>query len=92
MLLGMGLMTETGGMLTGGGSLLYAFSSLMGYLGLGSSPFFKFSRINVIPLALLAVGLGSLGLGNLALSFNLILIMMVNLYDANCAATNERTA
>ena len=92
MLLGTGLMSETGGMLTGGATLLYACSSLMGYLGFGASPFFKFSRINIIPLALLALGLGSLGIGNLALSMNLILLMMVNLYDANCAANNERTA
>jgi len=92
MLLGTRLLSETGGMLTGGATLLYACSSLMGYLGFGASPFFKFSRINIIPLALLALGLGSLGIGNLALSMNLILLMMVNLYDANCAANNERTA
>lgn len=91
MILGMNLMFENGGMLAGGGAALYAFSSLMGYLGLGSSPFFKFSRINVIPLALLMVGLGSLGLGNLGLSLSFLLLMLVNLYDANCAATNERT-
>jgi hypothetical protein len=91
MILGMSLMLENGGLLAGGGALLYAVSSLMGYLGLGSSPFFKFSRINIIPLALLVVGLGSLGLGNLSLSLSFILLMMVNLYDANCAATNNRT-
>ena len=84
-------MIENGGMIAGGGALLYAISSLLGYFGHGSSPFFKFSRTNVIPLALLVVGLGSLGFGNLALSLNFILLMLVSLYDANCAATNERT-
>jgi len=92
LILGMGLMSETGGVLVGGSTLLYACSSLLGYLGFGSSPFFKFSRINIIPLALLVLGLGSLGIGNLTLSMNLILLMMVNLYDANCAANNDRTA
>jgi hypothetical protein len=92
MLLGLGLLSETGGMLVGSGSLLYACSSLMGYLGFGSSPFFKFTRINVIPLVLLVLGLGSMGLGDLSLTMNLILLMAVNLYDVNCAASMDRAA
>jgi hypothetical protein len=77
-------------MLVGGGTLVYAASSLMGYLGFGASPFFKFSRINVIPMALLVVALGSMIFGNLSFTTNLMLLMMVNLYDANCATQNER--
>lgn len=84
--LGMRLMGQTGGMLLGGGTVMYAGSSLLGYIGFGNAPFFKFMRTNVVPLALVALGLGSLGVGSLALSMSLILLMMINLYDANCAS------
>jgi len=92
MLFGLGLLPQTGGLVVGGSTFLYACSSLMGYFGFGTSPFFKFTRVNVIPLALLALALGSMGFGGLSPSMNLIILMMVNLYDANCAASNDRTA
>lgn len=92
MFFGLSLLPESGGLLLGSGATLYACSSLIGYLGYGQSPFFKFTRTNVVPLALLVLALGSMAFGGLSFSLNLILLMMVNLYDANCAATNERIA
>ena len=92
MMFGLNIFSDTGGLVLGGGTLLYAISSLIGYLGYGQSPFFRFTRINVFPLFLLVLTLASLGIGGLSFSTQLILLMMVNLYDANCAANNERIA
>ena len=91
MLFGFSILPEAGGLVLGSGTLLYACSSLIGYFGFGSAPFFKFTRINIIPLVLIVLAFGSIGLGGLSNSMNLILLILVNLYDANCAATNERT-
>ena len=66
--------------------MIYAISSLLGYLGLGSSPFLKASRTNLMPMILIMLSMFSLMFGNASLTTNLVLLMLVNLYDANCAS------
>jgi len=69
--------------------MIYAISSLLGYLGLGSSPFLKAARTNLMPMFLIMLAMFSLMFGSASLTTNLVLLMLVNLYDANCASNSQ---
>jgi hypothetical protein len=69
--------------------LLRSVASLLGYFGTGNIPALRLLRSNFISLISLVICMLGLVVGVETMSFSLLMLMMVNLFDVFSATTVE---
>ena len=66
-------------------TLVYAASSLLGYFGLGNIPLAQLARVNMV--SVISAVMGFVAVSIIGFDLNLVLLTVLNMYDAYKGAT-----
>ena len=66
-------------------TLIYAASSLLGYFGFGNIPLAQLVRVNMV--SVISAVMGFIAVSCIGFDFNLVLLTVLNMYDAYKGAT-----